>query len=44
LERAVEKMQSNLDYYTKNMKDLTEFSGRYKGLDRAAEIAQTMLT
>jgi uncharacterized protein (TIGR00661 family) len=43
LEKAVEKMQSTLDYYTANMKALTEFSGRYKGLDRAVEIAQTML-
>jgi UDP-N-acetylglucosamine--N-acetylmuramyl-(pentapeptide) pyrophosphoryl-undecaprenol N-acetylglucosamine transferase len=43
LEKAVEKMQSNLDYYKGNMKALTEFSGRYKGLDRAVEIAQTML-
>ncbi len=43
LKKAVEKMQSNLDFYSGNMKALTEFSSKYKGLDRASEIAQTML-
>jgi UDP-N-acetylglucosamine--N-acetylmuramyl-(pentapeptide) pyrophosphoryl-undecaprenol N-acetylglucosamine transferase len=40
---AVEKMDENLDYYNRNMKALTEFSSKYKGLDRATEIVETML-
>jgi UDP-N-acetylglucosamine--N-acetylmuramyl-(pentapeptide) pyrophosphoryl-undecaprenol N-acetylglucosamine transferase len=40
---AVEKMQANLDFYNNNMKALTAFSSRYRGLDRAAEIVETML-
>lgn len=40
---AVEKMHENLDYYNTNMKVLTGVSNRYKGLDRATEIVETML-
>ena len=40
---AVAKMQNNLDYYSRNMKAVTEVSNKYKGLDRATEIVETML-
>jgi UDP-N-acetylglucosamine--N-acetylmuramyl-(pentapeptide) pyrophosphoryl-undecaprenol N-acetylglucosamine transferase len=43
LEKAVEKMQSNLGFYNKKVKVLTEFSSRFKGLDRATEIVEAML-
>ncbi|MGE5188140.1 MAG: glycosyltransferase [Betaproteobacteria bacterium] len=40
---AVAKLQNNLDYYRGNMKAVTEVSNKYKGLDRATEIVETML-
>jgi uncharacterized protein (TIGR00661 family) len=42
LQKAVGKMESELDTYTKNVKALSEFSGRYNGLDRAVEIIESV--
>jgi UDP:flavonoid glycosyltransferase YjiC (YdhE family) len=42
LQKAVTKMESELDTYTKNVKTLSEFSGRYNGLDRAVEIIENV--
>lgn len=43
LEKAVGKMETDLDAYTKNVEVLNAFSNKYRGLDRAAEIVETML-
>jgi uncharacterized protein (TIGR00661 family) len=43
LECSVEQMEAKLDFYTKNAEALSEFSSRYQGLDRAAEIVDAML-
>jgi len=42
LEKAVSKMESELDAYSRNVKVLSEFSGRFNGLDRAVEIIEDM--
>ena len=39
---AVDEMQGNLDFYSKNMKTLTKVSSRYKGLERATKIVESM--
>jgi uncharacterized protein (TIGR00661 family) len=41
--RAVEKMQTNLNYYSRNMRALTAVSNKHRGLDRATEIVESML-
>lgn len=43
LEKALQKMEQNQEFYYKKIKPLTEFSSRFKGLDRAAEIIQGLL-
>jgi UDP-N-acetylglucosamine--N-acetylmuramyl-(pentapeptide) pyrophosphoryl-undecaprenol N-acetylglucosamine transferase len=43
VEKAVNEMEKNLDTYTKNAEAMSEFSGRFRGLDRATEILETML-
>ncbi len=43
LERATQRMETELDSYNRNMLALSEFSGRLKGLDRAARIVETLL-
>lgn len=43
LEKAVEKMQNEKETYNKNMVALNEFSNRFKGLDRAVSIVETLL-
>lgn len=43
LEKAVEKMQNEKETYNKNMVALNEFSNRFKGLDRAVSIVETLM-
>jgi uncharacterized protein (TIGR00661 family) len=43
LQTAVNKLETNLDRYTKTAEALSGFSGRYHGLDRAVEIIETAL-
>ncbi|MCL2476986.1 glycosyltransferase [Candidatus Bathycorpusculum sp.] len=43
LQTAVNKLETQLDRYTKNAEALSHFSGRYHGLDRAIEIIKTTL-
>jgi len=42
LQKAVNKMEAELDTYTRNVKALSEFSGRFNGLDRAVEIIENV--
>jgi UDP-N-acetylglucosamine--N-acetylmuramyl-(pentapeptide) pyrophosphoryl-undecaprenol N-acetylglucosamine transferase len=42
LQKAVSKMDSELDTYSRNVKTLSEFSGRFNGLDRAVEIIESL--
>ncbi len=42
LQKAVGKMESELDTYTQNVKAISEFSGKYNGLDRATEIIESI--
>jgi UDP-N-acetylglucosamine--N-acetylmuramyl-(pentapeptide) pyrophosphoryl-undecaprenol N-acetylglucosamine transferase len=42
LQKAVAKMESELDTYTKNVRELSEFSGKFNGLDRAVEIIESI--
>jgi len=41
---AVAKMESELDAYTKNARRLSEFSGRFRGLNRAVEIIESAVS
>ena len=43
LEKAVEKMENEKETYNKNVAALNEFSNRFKGLDRAVSIVETLL-
>lgn len=43
LEKAVEKMEAQMDFYNKNARSLSELSSRYHGLDRAVEIIERLL-
>jgi UDP-N-acetylglucosamine--N-acetylmuramyl-(pentapeptide) pyrophosphoryl-undecaprenol N-acetylglucosamine transferase len=43
LEKAVEKMENEKEPYNKNVAALNEFSNRFKGLDRAVSIVETLL-
>jgi uncharacterized protein (TIGR00661 family) len=43
LEKAVQKMESQLDAYSKNVQALNEFSNKFHGLDRAVTIVETLL-
>ena len=43
LEKAIEKMENEKETYNKNVAALNEFSNRFKGLDRAVSIVETLL-
>jgi UDP-N-acetylglucosamine--N-acetylmuramyl-(pentapeptide) pyrophosphoryl-undecaprenol N-acetylglucosamine transferase len=43
LEKAVEKMENEKETYNRNVAELSEFSSRFKGLDRAVSIVETLL-
>lgn len=43
LEKAVEKMESNLASYCRSVQALNAFSNKFHGLDRAVNIVETML-
>lgn len=40
LKKAIETMEANLDTYTRKAEELSAFSSRFKGLDRAVEIIE----
>ena len=42
LQKAVEKMETELDTYTQNAENLSKFSGQFNGLDRAVEIIENV--
>jgi uncharacterized protein (TIGR00661 family) len=42
LQKAVEKMERELDTYTENAEALSQFSGQFRGLDRAVEIIENL--
>ena len=42
LEKAIEKIQREKDAYNRNVAALSEFSSRFKGLDRAVSIVETL--
>jgi UDP-N-acetylglucosamine--N-acetylmuramyl-(pentapeptide) pyrophosphoryl-undecaprenol N-acetylglucosamine transferase len=42
LQRAVEKMENELDTYTENAEVLSKFSGQFNGLDRAVELIENL--
>jgi uncharacterized protein (TIGR00661 family) len=42
LKNAIEKMEANLDAYTKKAEELSAFSSRFNGLDRAIEIIESL--
>lgn len=42
LENAVERMEAEQDYFDGNMLALNQFSNKYRGLDRAQEIIETL--
>jgi UDP-N-acetylglucosamine--N-acetylmuramyl-(pentapeptide) pyrophosphoryl-undecaprenol N-acetylglucosamine transferase len=43
LEKAVAKMESELDTFSNNVKVVSEFSNRFHGLDRATEIVESLV-
>ena len=43
LEKAVQKMENEKETYNRNMQALNEFSNKFKGLDRAVSIVETLL-
>jgi UDP:flavonoid glycosyltransferase YjiC (YdhE family) len=43
LEKAVEKMEKEKESFDRNMLALNEFSNKFKGLDRAVTIIETLL-
>lgn len=43
LERAISKLDSEGDFYNRNVETLNKFSSRYKGLDRAVNIIESVL-
>ncbi len=42
LKKAIEKMENNLETYTQNVEVLSEFSGKFNGLNRAVEIIENL--
>ena len=42
LKKAIAKMESELETYTRNVEKLSAFSGRFNGLDRAVEIVESV--
>ena len=43
LQKAVQKMEKEIEYYRKNVQRLNDFSNRFRGLDRAVSIVETLL-
>jgi UDP-N-acetylglucosamine--N-acetylmuramyl-(pentapeptide) pyrophosphoryl-undecaprenol N-acetylglucosamine transferase len=43
LAKAVQKMEDEIETYNKNMQTLNAFSNKFKGLDRAVSIVETLL-
>ncbi len=43
LQKAIAKMEAELDTYTRNAETLSHYSGKFNGLDRAVEIVETLL-
>jgi len=43
LEKAIQKMENEKETYDKNMQTLNSFSNKFKGLDRAVSIVETLL-
>jgi uncharacterized protein (TIGR00661 family) len=43
LQKAVQKMEKEIEYYRKNVQRLNDFSNRFRGLDRAVSIVETVL-
>ena len=43
LEKAIQKMENEKETYHKNMQTLNAFSNKFKGLDRAVSIVETLL-
>ncbi len=43
LQKAVQKMEKKIDYYGKKVQTINEFSNRFRGLDRAVSIVETLL-
>jgi UDP-N-acetylglucosamine--N-acetylmuramyl-(pentapeptide) pyrophosphoryl-undecaprenol N-acetylglucosamine transferase len=43
LEKAIQKMENEKETYDKNMQALNAFSNKFKGLDRAVSIVETLL-
>ena len=43
LEKAVEKMESEREFYDRSMLALNKFSNRFRGLDKAVSIVETLL-
>jgi uncharacterized protein YhaN len=43
LEKAVKKMENEKETYDKNVQALNAFSNKFKGLDKAVSIVETML-
>ena len=43
LEKAVDKIETELNVYNRNVQALNEFSNRFRGLDRAVSIVETLL-
>ncbi len=43
LQKAIQKMESEIESYNRNVRVLNEFSNRFKGLDRAVSIVETLL-
>ena len=43
LEKAVEKMDAEQEAFERNMSALNKFSKKFKGLDRAEEIVESLL-
>ncbi len=43
LEEAVQKMETETDFYNKHARCISEFSSKYHGLDRAVEIIESLL-
>ena len=42
LKKAINKMETELDTYTRKVETLRAFSGRFNGLDRAVEIVESI--
>jgi uncharacterized protein (TIGR00661 family) len=43
LQNAVQKMEANLEGFTRKAEEISQFSGKYQGLNRTVEIIETLL-